>query len=289
MTARVIRDDDPRELYRWALAGLIVLAAHPALVATFILLRRPDSLPAGAPVVLVDLAAVPAAPAEQQLDLPQVVENTPPQPVEEVQPTPPEPEVQPREAQPAPPEPQVAALPEPVPVEPPPPVPAAEVVLPMPPEKPVEEKIETPPKPREVPKKDAKKEQPKKKKAAPPRTAAAAPTRSAAPASPQQGVTARSNATDNDWRSRLIAQLQRSKRYPAGAQSRREQGTAVLNFTMDRNGRVLSRHIARSSGVAELDAEVMALVMRAQPLPPFPASMAQPRMTLSVPIRFSVR
>src|SRR5262245_8516415 len=288
MTARVIRDDDPRELYRWALAGLIVLAAHLALVATFILLRRPDSLPAGAPVVLVDLAPVPAAPAEQQLDLPQVVENTPPQPVEEVQPTPPEPEVQPPEAQPAPPETQVAALPEPVPVEPPPPVPAAEVVLPMPPEKPVEEKIEPPPQPRDMPKKDAKKEQPKKK-TAPPRTAAAAPTRSAAPASPQQGVAARSNATDNDWRSRLIAALQRSKRYPAGAQSRKEQGTAVLNFTMDRNGRVLARHIARSSGVAELDAEVMALVMRAQPLPPFPASMAQPRMTLSVPIRFSVR
>jgi protein TonB len=285
MTARVIRDDDdPRELYRWALAGLIMLTAHLALVATFMLLRKPDALPAGAPVVLVDLAPAPSAPTEQPLDLPPVVENvpTPPQPVEqEVQPTPPEPE-----ALPTPPEPQVAALPEPVP-EPPPPVPAAEVVLPTPPEKPVEEKVE-PPKPREVPKREAKKERPKQKQP-PPRTAAGAPTRSTAPASPQTGVTARSNATDSDWRSRLIAQLQRSKRYPAGAQSRGETGTAVLSFTMDRNGRVLARSIARSSGVAELDAEVMALVMRAQPLPPFPPSMTQPRMTLSVPIRFSVR
>jgi hypothetical protein len=96
MTARVIRDDDdPRELYRWALAGLIMLTAHLALVATFMLLRKPDALPAGAPVVLVDLAPAPSAPTEQPLDLPPVVENvpTPPQPVEqEVQPTPPEPE-----------------------------------------------------------------------------------------------------------------------------------------------------------------------------------------------------
>ena len=62
MTARVIRDDDePRELYRWALAGLIVLAAHLALVATFVLLRKPDELPAGAPVVLVELAPAPSA------------------------------------------------------------------------------------------------------------------------------------------------------------------------------------------------------------------------------------
>jgi protein TonB len=285
MTARAIRDDDPREICRWALAGLIVLAAHLALVATFVLLRKPDASPTGAPVVLVDLAPVPSAPSEQPLDLPPVVKNVPPQPVEpDVQPMPPEPE-----AQPTPPQPQVAALPEPVPVEPPPPVPAAEVVLPMPPEKPVERKVEPPPKPREVPKREAKPQERPKKKQPPPRTAAGAPTQSTAPASPQAGIASRSNATDSSWRDRLIAQLQRSKRYPAGAQSRREQGTALLSFTMDRNGRVLSRHIARSSGVAELDAEVMAMVMRAQPLPPFPPSMVQPRMTLTVPIRFSVR
>jgi protein TonB len=58
---------------------------------------------------------------------------------------------------------------------------------------------------------------------------------------------------------------------------------------MDRNGHVVSHHIARGSGVGELDAEVNALIQRADPLPPFPPTMAQSRMTLSVPIRFSLR
>jgi periplasmic protein TonB len=52
---------------------------------------------------------------------------------------------------------------------------------------------------------------------------------------------------------------------------------------------VLAHNIARSSGYADLDNEVMAMIMRAQPLPPFPANMAQPRIDLTVPIRFSLR
>jgi len=58
---------------------------------------------------------------------------------------------------------------------------------------------------------------------------------------------------------------------------------------MDRNGRVLSRHIEGSSGSAALDHEVLAMIERAQPLPAFPPSMPQTRMTLVVPIRFSLR
>jgi hypothetical protein len=33
----------------------------------------------------------------------------------------------------------------------------------------------------------------------------------------------------------------------------------------------------------------MAMIMRAEPLPPFPASMTQERIDLTVPIRFSLR
>jgi len=34
---------------------------------------------------------------------------------------------------------------------------------------------------------------------------------------------------------------------------------------------------------------VMAMIMRAEPLPAFPASMSQPQLDLTVPIRFSLR
>ena len=62
----------------------------------------------------------------------------------------------------------------------------------------------------------------------------------------------------------------------------------VLSFTLSRGGTVLGRSIARSSGNAELDQEVLAMVLRAQPFPPFPAGMNQGRIGLSVPVRFSL-
>jgi periplasmic protein TonB len=94
---------------------------------------------------------------------------------------------------------------------------------------------------------------------------------------------------DPSWQTSLMRQLQRFKRYPAAAQSRREEGVVLLSFSLDRSGHVLSHSIARSSGHPDLDNEVMAMVMRAEPLPPFPESMLQTRIDLTVPIRFSLR
>jgi len=91
------------------------------------------------------------------------------------------------------------------------------------------------------------------------------------------------------WQTMLVRQLQRAKRYPSQAQSRNEQGVVLLSFSLDRNGHVLAHRIAKSSGYAALDNEVMAMIMRAEPLPPFPASMPEARLDLTVPIRFSLR
>ena len=82
--------------------------------------------------------------------------------------------------------------------------------------------------------------------------------------------------------------LQQYKRYPSEAQSRGDQGVVLLGFSVDRNGHVLSRRIVHSSGHADLDDEVMAMIDRAQPLPPFPRSMPEEKLDLTVPIRFSL-
>ena len=63
----------------------------------------------------------------------------------------------------------------------------------------------------------------------------------------------------------------------------------LLAFSIDRNGHVLSRHIVSGSGHADLDAEVLAMIERAQPLPAFPPSMTQAQLSLTVPIRFALR
>jgi protein TonB len=91
------------------------------------------------------------------------------------------------------------------------------------------------------------------------------------------------------WQTGLMRQLQRYKRYPAAAQSHKEEGVVLLSFSLDRSGHVLAHGIARSSGHADLDDEVMAMIMRAEPLPSFPPSMTQERVDLTVPIRFSLR
>lgn len=83
--------------------------------------------------------------------------------------------------------------------------------------------------------------------------------------------------------------MQQAKRYPDLARTRREEGVAYLTFTMDRAGRVLSARIARTSGSEALDAETLALVRRAEPLPAPPADVPGSPLTLTVPVRFSLR
>jgi protein TonB len=112
------------------------------------------------------------------------------------------------------------------------------------------------------------------------------------PTNPSERTTARVEAAaphiDPSWQTLLFKQLQRFKSYPGGARARNEQGVVKLTFTVDRDGHVLSRQIVASSGYADLDAEVLTMIERAQPLPAFPASMTQAQQDFTVPIRFSL-
>jgi protein TonB len=96
---------------------------------------------------------------------------------------------------------------------------------------------------------------------------------------------------DPSWQSLLFRRLQEFKNYPLQARRRREQGVVMLAFSVDRDGRVVSRHIVKGSGFSDLDAEALALLERAQPLPAFPPSMSERelKLNLTVPIRFSLR
>jgi periplasmic protein TonB len=97
------------------------------------------------------------------------------------------------------------------------------------------------------------------------------------------------NTVAPTWETSLVKHLQHFKRYPSGAQSRGEEGIVMLSFSVDRNGHVLAHQIMRSSGFPDLDAEVTAMIERAQPLPAFPPSMPEAQLDLTVPIRFSLR
>jgi protein TonB len=267
MTARAIvllqREDDA-DLKRWATAAAIVVAAHLGLLATYFVLV--SHAPAGAPTpIIIDMSPMPmspASPADAEPG-PEMLEAPPPPEPQLVEPLPPEPLIEPPPPMIQP----LVALPEP-PKEPPPP-----------PEVKEEPKV----KPPEVKRVDRKKPTPRTAPA--PRSDLATADK---PAAPSPGA-ASSSAALASWRDLVAAQLQRAKRYPSGAESRREQGVVTVRFTVSRSGSVLSRSIARSSGYSELDQEVLAMLARASPFPQFPPGMNQASVSLTVPVRFSVR
>jgi protein TonB len=292
------RGHDAVDWLRWAASAVLVLGAHAAAAAIIVTIADPvpAGLPAGA--IMVDLAPMSAAPENAQPD----VAPGPVQP--QIDGTP---DVKPEQIADAPVEPVVAQ--EPVETQPPDkPVEVAVARI-----EPVEETIETPPeqKPQDQPLIEKAPEaktpevtatlpvakppppKPKAKKASRPTQIATAPM--PAPqvdrraVAPSQGMPAPApRAAARSWNSAISAALERAKRYPSDAKSRGEQGTAVVAFSVDRAGRVLSSRIARSSGHAALDQETLATVARAS-LPPPPAEHTGTRFSFSVPIRFNIR
>lgn len=88
---------------------------------------------------------------------------------------------------------------------------------------------------------------------------------------------------------RLLAHLERHKRYPLSARRRRQQGVSYVHFMVDRTGYVLSVRLERGSGYGALDEEALDLLERAQPLPSIPDSMADETLEIVVPVEFSLR
>ena len=231
---------------RYGASLALVLALHGGVLWLILQNRPPPPL-------------LPVAPDAVLLDLPPAPVAPP------IEPTPPLPTVEP------PPPPVIEAPPPPPPVVPPdvplPPVPLPPVLLPRP----------APP-PRPVVRK------------APPRVAPAPPQTPAAIPSPEPQPRPPPAAPPSDalpaWRGEVSARLQQAKRYPNSARLRGEQGVATVSFTVDRSGHVISAELVRSSGTPALDAEAVALIHRAEPLPPLPADL--PSVTLTVPISFSL-
>lgn len=84
----------------------------------------------------------------------------------------------------------------------------------------------------------------------------------------------------------LAARLSQVKHYPQLAVALRQEGTVLVSFQIDRDGRLLAWSIASSSGHDTLDREVGRMIAAAAPFPPFPPSWNQPEKVFEVPIGF---
>jgi protein TonB len=239
------------EALRWGACFALALGIHAAGAAALLARWSEDSdLVANAPVIMIELAALPVAPETKPTELPPGPEQSEAQP----------------EPEPAKPVEKTIELP---------PAPQAEAQLKvMPPPKPIEKPIEKKPKQKHA------------SLASAPSTAEHPAERAAAP---MPGASSHNPDAVPNWKSQLVARLERYKRYPSEAQSRGERGVAQLAFSVDRSGGVHHARIVRSSGSSLLDEATLALVERAAPLPPPPPELQGAQIAIVVPIRYSIR
>jgi protein TonB len=264
---RALAVEDGVDLRRWLISGAIVVLAHGAIAAAMLPWHEESAPDEPAAAIVVDFSPVPVAPATLETDIPpgpeQVMSDASPEkPVEIAKETvEPKPELKTEPLEEPPPDVKPAPNPD-IPIEPP---------------------------------QEVKQETPQQQEPRPPAPITSAPQaapleRAAIPAAPAVGrSTPKTSNVVPTWTTRIVALLERNKRYPPAAQARGEQGVAQVFFSLDRQGRVIDSRITRSSGAAALDEEALALLRRAEPFPAPPAELAGPQVNLTVPIRFNLR
>lgn len=110
-------------------------------------------------------------------------------------------------------------------------------------------------------------------------------------AAPVAGVGQQAVDAERMWQQELRHHLDRRKRYPRQAQRMRQEGTPVVRFKLDGEGKVVQADLETGSGVVALDKEAVMLVKRAQPLPIPPADLVARSggvVDVTLPIEFSL-
>jgi protein TonB len=289
-----------REIGLWAAAALFVLTAHIVIAHAIQALRPLDPpVEANEPALMIDLAPL-AVSAPETVETETVSEVTPEETVEPIDDVPEIVEEKPESAEtaeldetvePETVEPQQA---EPEVVEPEPTEPeiaevvTPEVAVPLPEPRPVIKEPEKKQAERKVePRKKAEKPAPKREVAkAEPKAEPRAKPAAKAPSSQKSKASRAPSISPAKWQSRVLAWLNRHKRYPRGARSRREEGVVSVSFAINASGDVISARVARSSGNSELDEAALDMLRRASPVPAPPPGVGR---NIAVPVQFNLR
>jgi periplasmic protein TonB len=101
---------------------------------------------------------------------------------------------------------------------------------------------------------------------------------------PSQGTSQSAVRERVTWEKELAAHFNKYKRYPEDRSDRNVQ--VVVSFVLDRLGHVLSSRVVTGSGDPTFDAAALAMLQRANPVPPPPPLVADDGLTFSLPVIF---
>lgn len=104
---------------------------------------------------------------------------------------------------------------------------------------------------------------------------------------PVQGTGVAAQRVRVTWQKALIAHLDKHKRYPADRPQRNAE--IVVNFVLDRLGRVQSVGIVKGSGDAAFDAAAIAMVRKSDPVPAPPPLIADESLSFTLPVIFRIK
>lgn len=129
-------------------------------------------------------------------------------------------------------------------------------------------------------------EKPKPKKVKP----AEVPKAKVEPAAPQRAqspVEARPAVAPNYYAT-LFQHLAKYKKLPRRVGSQRADYELTVRFKLQRDGKLLSADVIKSSGKDNFDKAAIDTFKRADPFPPFPATMPQAAQTIDMPVLYEI-
>ena len=122
--------------------------------------------------------------------------------------------------------------------------------------------------------------------------AAAAPSSEVAKESthsraPAPGVGESARRARITWQKQLVAHLDRAKRYPMEGNG--GSATVTVRFRIDRSGRLQMAEPGASGQNPAFEAAALAMLKRADPVPPPPPEVADAGLTFSLPVMFRAK